>query len=85
MHEKTRFIPQFLTYSFMQKTHQHKPFRGRHMADALPEKIIRLKKQLAKTARFVSEKIVSGKADLLYIVKPGMLDAILRKRGDPPG
>jgi ATP-dependent Lon protease len=38
-----------------------------------------LKKQLAKTARFVSEKIVSGKADLPYIVKPDMLDAILGK------
>ena len=38
-----------------------------------------LKKQLAKTARFVSEKIVSGKADLPYIVKPDMLDTILGK------
>jgi ATP-dependent Lon protease len=38
-----------------------------------------LKKQLAKTARYVSEKIVSGKADLPYIVKPDMLDAILGK------
>jgi ATP-dependent Lon protease len=38
-----------------------------------------LKKQLAKTARYVSEKIVSGKADLPYIVKADMLDAILGK------
>ena len=38
-----------------------------------------LKKQLAKTARFVSEKIVSGKAELPYIVKVDMLDAILGK------
>ena len=38
-----------------------------------------LKKQLAKTARFVSEKIVSGKADLPYVVKPDMLDSILGK------
>jgi ATP-dependent Lon protease len=38
-----------------------------------------LKKQLAKTARFVSEKIVSGQADLPYVVKPDMLDAILGK------
>ncbi|MFZ2499423.1 MAG: endopeptidase La [Methanosarcina sp.] len=38
-----------------------------------------LKKQLAKTARFVSEKIVSGKADLPYVVKPEMLIEILGK------
>ncbi|MGA2912377.1 MAG: endopeptidase La [Methanoregula sp.] len=38
-----------------------------------------LKKQLAKTARFVSEKIVSGQADLPYVVKPDMLDTILGK------
>ncbi|MFA5347594.1 MAG: endopeptidase La [Methanoregula sp.] len=38
-----------------------------------------LKKQLAKTARFVSEKIVSGKANLPYIVRPDMLDTILGK------
>ncbi len=38
-----------------------------------------LKKQLDKTARYVSEKIVSGKADLPFIVKPDMLDAILGK------
>jgi ATP-dependent Lon protease len=38
-----------------------------------------LKKQLAKTARFVSEKIVSGKADLPYVVKVEMLDTILGK------
>lgn len=38
-----------------------------------------LKKQLAKTARFVSEKIVSGKTDLPYIVKPEMLKEILGK------
>ncbi len=38
-----------------------------------------LKKQLAKTARFVSEKIVSGKAELPYTVKVDMLDAILGK------
>src|SRR5665811_1074068 len=29
-----------------------------------------LQKQLAKIARFVSEKIVSGKADMPYVVKP---------------
>jgi len=38
-----------------------------------------LKKQLEKTARFVSEKIVSGNASLPYIVKPDMLDTILGK------
>ena len=38
-----------------------------------------LKKQLAKTARFVSEKIVSGKAALPYVVKPALLDEILGK------
>jgi ATP-dependent Lon protease len=38
-----------------------------------------LKKQLDKTARYVSEKIVSGKTDLPFIVKPDMLDAILGK------
>lgn len=38
-----------------------------------------LKKQLAKTARFVSEKIVSGTADLPYMVKPDMLKEVLGK------
>ena len=38
-----------------------------------------LKKQLAKTARFVSEKIVSGKADLPYVVRADMLKEILGK------
>lgn len=38
-----------------------------------------LKKQLAKTARFVSEKIVSGKADLPYMVSVDMLKEILGK------
>ncbi len=38
-----------------------------------------LKKQLAKTARFVSEKIVSGKADLPYVVKPDMLKEVIGK------
>ncbi len=38
-----------------------------------------LKKQLAKTARFVSEKIVSAKVDLPFIVKAEMLDEILGK------
>jgi ATP-dependent Lon protease len=38
-----------------------------------------LQKQLAKTARFVSEKIVSGKADLPYTVRADMLDEILGK------
>jgi ATP-dependent Lon protease len=36
-----------------------------------------LKKQLDKTARYVSEKIVSGNADLPYVVKPEMLESIL--------
>jgi len=38
-----------------------------------------LKKQLAKIARYVSEKIVSGKAELPFMVKAGMLDEILGK------
>ena len=38
-----------------------------------------LKKQLAKTARFVSEKIVSGNADLPYVVRTDMLKEILGK------
>jgi ATP-dependent Lon protease len=38
-----------------------------------------LKKQLAKIARHVSEKIVSGSPELPFIVKPDMLDAILGK------
>jgi ATP-dependent Lon protease len=38
-----------------------------------------LKKQLARTARFVSEKIVSGNADLPYVVKTDMLTDILGK------
>jgi len=38
-----------------------------------------LKKQLAKTARFVSEKIVSGKVDLPYVVKVDMLKEVLGK------
>jgi ATP-dependent Lon protease len=38
-----------------------------------------LKKQLAKTARFVSEKFVSGKAELPYVVRVGMLKEILGK------
>jgi ATP-dependent Lon protease len=38
-----------------------------------------LKKQLAKTARFVSEKIVSGKVDFPYVVKADMLKEILGK------
>jgi len=38
-----------------------------------------LKKQLAKIARFVSEKIVSGKADLPYVVRVDMLKEILGK------
>ena len=38
-----------------------------------------LKKQLAKIARYVSEKIVSGKAELPFIVKPDMLAGILGK------
>ena len=36
-----------------------------------------LKKQLDKTARYVSEKIVSGNTDLPFIVKPEMLESIL--------
>jgi ATP-dependent Lon protease len=38
-----------------------------------------LKKQLARTARYVSEKIVSGKADLPYVVTPDLLPEILGK------
>lgn len=38
-----------------------------------------LKKQLARTARFVSERIVSGKAELPYVVKADMLTEILGK------
>jgi ATP-dependent Lon protease len=38
-----------------------------------------LKKQLASIARFVSEKIVSGYADLPYVVKADMLNGILGK------
>ena len=38
-----------------------------------------LKKQLARIARHVSEKIVSGTADLPYVVKEDMLDGILGK------
>ncbi|WP_370574738.1 endopeptidase La [Methanomethylovorans sp.] len=38
-----------------------------------------LKKQLARTARFVSERIVSGKAELPYVVKADMLTQILGK------
>jgi ATP-dependent Lon protease len=38
-----------------------------------------LKKQLAGIARYVSEKIVSGKAELPYIVTPEMLNGILGK------
>ncbi len=38
-----------------------------------------LKKQLAKTARYVSEKIVSGKAELPFVVTAGMLPGILGK------
>lgn len=38
-----------------------------------------LKKQLARTARFVSEKIVSGKADLPYVVRADKLKEILGK------
>jgi len=38
-----------------------------------------LKKQLAKTARVVSEKIVSGKTDLPFIVKADLLPEILGK------
>ncbi len=38
-----------------------------------------LKKQLARTARFVSEKIVSGNVDFPYVVKTDMLKEILGK------
>jgi ATP-dependent Lon protease len=38
-----------------------------------------LKKQLARTARFVSEKIVSGNVDFPYVVKADMLKEILGK------
>ncbi|MCU0630411.1 MAG: endopeptidase La [Methanoregulaceae archaeon] len=38
-----------------------------------------LKKQLAKIARHVSEKIVTGKAELPFVVKPDMLPGILGK------
>jgi len=38
-----------------------------------------LKKQLARTARFISEKIVSGKAELPYVVTADMLTEILGK------
>jgi ATP-dependent Lon protease len=38
-----------------------------------------LKKQLASIARYVSEKIVSGNAELPYVVKADMLTAILGK------
>ena len=38
-----------------------------------------LKKQLARTARFVSEKIVSGSAYIPYVVKKDMLTGILGK------
>ncbi|AKB28045.1 ATP-dependent protease La Type I [Methanosarcina siciliae C2J] len=38
-----------------------------------------LKKQLARTARFVSEKIVSGKTDLPYVVRADMLKEVLGK------
>jgi ATP-dependent Lon protease len=38
-----------------------------------------LKKQLARIARYVSEKIVSGKVELPYVVKPEMLAEILGK------
>lgn len=43
-----------------------------------------LQKQLAKIARFVSEKIVSGKAELPFIVKAGMLTEILGKEVNRP-
>jgi ATP-dependent Lon protease len=43
-----------------------------------------LQKQLAKIARFVSEKIVSGKADLPFIVRAGMLTEILGKEVNRP-
>jgi len=38
-----------------------------------------LKKQLARAARFVSEKIVSGKVKLPYIIKADMLKEVLGK------
>ncbi|KUG21149.1 atp-dependent protease la type i [hydrocarbon metagenome] len=38
-----------------------------------------LKKQLARAARFVSAKIVSGEADLPYVITAGMLPGILGK------
>lgn len=38
-----------------------------------------LKKQLARSARFVSERIVSGKAELPYIIKTDMLKEVLGK------
>ncbi|KKH48374.1 endopeptidase La [Methanosarcina sp. 1.H.A.2.2] len=38
-----------------------------------------LQKQLAKASRFVSEKIVSGKADLPYVIKVDMLKETLGK------
>jgi ATP-dependent Lon protease len=38
-----------------------------------------LKKQLARTARFVSEKIVSGNIDLPYVVKTHMVKEVLGK------
>ena len=38
-----------------------------------------LKKQFARIARFVSEKIVSGSADIPYVVKKNMLTEILGK------
>jgi ATP-dependent Lon protease len=38
-----------------------------------------LKKQLARVARYVSEKIVSGSADLPFVVKAEMLNTILGK------
>ncbi|WP_321507621.1 endopeptidase La [uncultured Methanoregula sp.] len=43
-----------------------------------------LQKQLAKTARYVSEKIVSGKTDLPFIVREDMLDTILGKEVNRP-
>ncbi|SFM29286.1 endopeptidase La [Methanolobus profundi] len=38
-----------------------------------------LKKQLARAARFVSEKIVSGNAELPYVIKADMLKEVLGK------
>ena len=38
-----------------------------------------LKKQLAKIARYVSERIVSGKAEIPFVVAPDMLSGILGK------